>query len=170
MRWRRVVALVLVVASTTGYVAATQSQSVLVVADADTGTQLRTIPVDDGTTVTLTYTHSVEKTPVQDQYTVDGATLDNTRMRFKSYGWGLPATANVTLQDGWFVYDPDRRYDAITIQTGTVAGHELVVDETTYDLVELADGDAVTITVERRPHLSILTRPTHDQHGLDVNQ
>lgn len=161
MRGRWVAVFVLVVAaSTTGYVAATQPQTVLVLADADTGTHLRTIPVDDDTTITLRYTHSVEKTPVEDQYTVNGTTLDNTRMRFKSYGWGLPANANVTLQDGWFVYDPDRRYDAITVQTGTVADHELVVGDTTFDLVAIADGGAITITIERRHPLSLATNLT----------
>lgn len=166
MRWRRPAVLVLVVlASTTGYVAATDTRTVLVVTDPDTDTTLLTIPVDDGTTVTLAYTHSVEKTPVEDQYTVDDTTLDNTRMRFKSYGWGLPANANVTLDDGWFVYDPDRRYDHITIQTGAIAGHELHVDDNTYDLVALADGDAITITLEDRTPLPIaptVTTPTTD--------
>lgn len=153
MRWRpAAVLLVVLAASAAGVVG---DRPVLVVADADTGTDLLAVPVHDGSEVTLTYTHSVEKTPVEDTYTVDGTSLDNTRMRFKSYGWGLPAGANVTLADGWFVYDPGREYDAVTVQPAAVAGHELVVDGERFDLVALAEGDAVTLAVERRTDLAV---------------
>lgn len=164
MTWRRhALAALLVVAATTGYVTTTTTtQRTLVIADADTGTTLRTIPVDDSTPITLTYTHSVEKTPVEDHYVVDDTTLDNTQMRFKSYGWGLPANANVTLDDGWFEYDPSHEYDALTIKPGRVANHELTVDDTTIDLVALNDADAVTLTIERHVALPLLSSQHDD--------
>lgn len=148
MRWRPAVVLLVVAAASTTGVAG--DHPTLVVTDADTGADLLAVPVHDGSEVTLTYTHSVEKTPVEDTYTVDGTTLDNSRMRFRSYGWGLPAGANVTHEDGWFVYDPDREYDAVTVRPAAVAGHELVVAGQTYDLVALAEGGAVTLAVEHR--------------------
>lgn len=143
------VACLLVVAAGGGY-AASQPAQVLVVADADTGATLLAVPVADGDRVTLRYTHSVERTPVEDVYRVDGTVLDNDLMRFQSYGWGLPAGANVTLDDGWFVFDPDRQYGEVYVKPGRVAGHELTVGGTTYDLVALSNAESVRIAVERR--------------------
>ena len=144
--------------------AAANPQRVLVVADADTGDPLLTVPVHEGSTVTLSYTHSVEKTPVEDVYTVNGTRLDNTLMRFESYGWGLPARENVSLRDGWFVFDPDRSYDEFYVKPGRVAGHTLTVDGETYDLVELSNADSVRLSVERRGGLPVLPPQTPDQH------
>ncbi|WP_255194832.1 DUF1850 domain-containing protein [Halorarius litoreus] len=149
---RLVVVALVVVAGSAGFVAA-QPDRVLVVEDADTGDRLLTVPVEDGSTVTLTYTHSVEKTPVEDVYTVDGTRLDNSLMRFESYGWGLPAREDVRLEDGWFVFDPDRTYDEFYVKPGRIAGHTLTVDGETYDLVELSNASSVRIAVERRSPL-----------------
>jgi hypothetical protein len=157
MERRRLVAvtLLLVVASSVGFAAAQSGETVLVVADAETGERLVTAPVDDGTTVTLAYTHSVEKTPVEDVYTVNGTRLDNTLMRFESYGWGLPARANVTLQDDWFVFDPGRSYAELYVKPGRVAGHTLTVESETYDLVALSNASTVRIAVT---HSTVLER------------
>ncbi|MDS0282510.1 DUF1850 domain-containing protein [Haloarcula onubensis] len=122
----------------------------LVVADTETGeTYLRT-PVENGTTVTLAYTHSVEKTPVRDVYTVDGNRLVATRMAFESYGWGLPSRANVSREGGQFVYDPPGEYRRLTVAPGDVAGHRLRVGNRSYDLVELTDERSVDVYVDRR--------------------
>lgn len=129
----------------------------LVVRDADSGTTLLTVDVSEGSNITLAYTHSVEQTPVRDEYTVDGTTLDNTGMRFQSYGWGLPSRADVRLEDGWFVFDPDREYEAVHVQPAAVAGHRLYVDGDPYDLVARSD-DPVRIAIERRSVLAGETR------------
>jgi len=159
MAVRRLVAIALAIAVVSaGFVATTSSERVLVVEDAETGERLVTVPVDDGATVTLAYTHSVEKTPVEDVYTVDGTNLDNTLMRFKSYGWGLPSRENVTLRNGWFVFDPERSYSEVYVKPGRIADHTLRVDGTAYDLVELSNASSVRITVIRRTPLSGLFR------------
>ena len=157
MAVRRFVAVALVLAVVSvGLVAGTSSERVLVVEDADTGERVLTVPVHEGSTVTLAYTHSVEKTPVEDVYTVDGTQLDNTLMRFESYGWGLPARENVTLRNGWFVFDPERSYAELYVKPGRIADHTLTVDGTTYDLVELSNARSVRITVTRRTPISKL--------------
>ncbi|WP_435345512.1 DUF1850 domain-containing protein [Haloarchaeobius sp. HRN-SO-5] len=147
---RRLTVLMALVVCTAGFAVGSPAERVLVVADADTGDRLLTVPVDEGTAVTLAYTHSVEKTPVEDRYVVNGTSLDNTQMRFQSYGWGLPAGANVSERDGWFVFDPDRSYESVVVQPGRIAGHELWVDGETYDLVELSSASAIRLSVERR--------------------
>lgn len=160
MARRRLVAVLLVLVASGGGFAAAQPDRVLVVEDADTGDRLLTVPVHDGATVTLAYTHSVEKTPVEDVYTVDGTRLDNSLMRFQSYGWGLPAREDVAREDGWFVFDPDRSYAELYVSPGHIAGHTLSVDDETYDLVELSNASSVRIAVERRSPISAFQLPS----------
>lgn len=126
-------------------------QQVLVVEGED-GTELLVVPVEDNATVVLEYTHSVEKTPVRDIYTVDEGGLRMTRMEFSSFGAGLPSNADVErTTNGSFVYEPSRaRTDELLVATGHVAGHQLVVEDERYDLVAMADAGTVRITVTTR--------------------
>jgi len=139
-------------AAPTGYV--------LVVEDIDTGERYITQPVDNGTTVGLEYTHSVEKNRVYDVYRVNGTTLLNTRMEFESYGWGLPARVDVTNVDGTLVYQPPggiTELDALSVSPGRIANHTLVVGDQRYDLVAATDGSDVRIHIERRSPLAVFT-------------
>jgi len=140
-------------------VAVVPAGRVLVAEDVETGERYVTSPVSDGVVVALNYTHSVEKTPVSDQYTVRGDRLENTRMTFESYGWGLPSGANVTRRDGQFVYDPPGSYEAVTVSPGPTAGHTLRVGARSYDLVARTDARPVRLHVTRP---STLTAVTHD--------
>jgi len=124
----------------------------LLIEDVETGEESLSVPVEENSTVTIAYTHSVEKTPVRDVYAVRDAGLVMTRMEFQSFGAGLPSTVDVERSDGGsFVYHPpDRRTEALLVATSPVAGHELVVDGERYDLVELADGGSVRLRVTTR--------------------
>jgi hypothetical protein len=156
-RWAlALTALLLVGAVAAGVGATVPTGRALVVSDVDTGDPLFSVPVDDGDRVVLAYDHSVEKTPVRDVYAVRGTSLDNVEMRFQSYGWGLPARENVTLEEGWFVFDPDREYEEIVVQPHPAASHRLVAGGVTYDLVERGDGGAVRLAVEHRTVLERL--------------
>lgn len=124
---------------------------VLVVADAETGERLLEVPVAEGSTVALNYTHSVEKTPVLDVYEVNGTELEMVRMEFHSFGAGLPSRADVNVTDeGTFVFDPDGSYDHIYVKPGEIAGHELLVDDRRYDLVALSEARSVNLYVTNR--------------------
>lgn len=123
---------------------------VLVVSDQETGEELLVTPVDDGTTVTLEYMHSVEKTTVRDVYVVDDGNLRMTRMKFSSFGWGLPSRADIdgrTADGEYFVTFEDRTYEHIGVVPGRVAGHTLTVGDEEYDLVERSNATTVQITV-----------------------
>ncbi|MFC7188059.1 DUF1850 domain-containing protein [Halorubrum yunnanense] len=131
----------------------------LVVEDIETGERYVAEPVNDGSTVALEYTHSVEKSRVYDEYRVDGETLVNTRMEFESYGWGLPARVNVTNVNGTFVYEPDEPItvlDELSVSPGRIADHTLIVDDRRYDLVAVTDGNDVTLHIERRSLLEMI--------------
>lgn len=151
---------VLFVAVALATAAQAAASPVLVVTDQETGEDLIVTPVDEGTTVTLAYTHSVEKTTVRDVYVVDDGVLRMTRTEFSSYGWGLPAREDIDgrTEDGaFYVTFDDRTYERVNVVPGTIAGHTLVVDDEEYDLVERSDATAVQITVERdRPLRTLL--------------
>ncbi|SDL89335.1 hypothetical protein SAMN04487949_0087 [Halogranum gelatinilyticum] len=124
-----------------GVAAAVPGGQALVVEDAETGETLLTVPVEEETVVALEYTHSVEKTPVLDVYAVRDDELVMTRMEFESFGWGLPARANVTNENGTFVFDPEGSFSELYVTPGTVADHRLHVGDRTYDLVTVAGGE-----------------------------
>jgi hypothetical protein len=146
-----------VVAVAVGSATAVPGGRVLVVEDVETGETYLTAPVSDGTTVALEYTHSVEKTRVYDGYTVRGDRLEMTRMEFESYGWGLPADANVTRENGTLIYDPPGNFSRVTVSPGETAGHKLHVGAETYDLVAQTDARSVHIYVTERSALAAAT-------------
>jgi hypothetical protein len=150
-----VLALAVLVASL-GSAAAVPGGAVLVVEDAETGETYLDTPVSNGTTVALEYNHSVEKTRVYEAYTVRGDRLEMTHMEFESYGWGLPSRANVTRENGTFIYDPPGSYERLTVAPGDIAGHRLHVGDRTYDLVSLSDGRSVTLSIHHRSALAAL--------------
>lgn len=154
-RARRITLLaVLVVAASAGLAAAVPVERVLVVTDAGSGESLLVRPVAQNATVVLAYNHSVEKTPVRDVYEVRGTNLQHVRMKFQSYGWGLPSGADVHRSDGWFVFDPGRTYTELFVKPGRVAGHQLHVGDRTYDLVERSSARTIRIRVVGRSVLS----------------
>ena len=154
--------VLLALAAVTSAAAFTPADRVLVVADTETGDHLLDVPVENGSVVALEYTHSVEKTRVLDTYAVRGDRLVMTRMEFESYGWGLPARAAVETDNGTFAFDPTYAAHELVVKPGRVAGHELHVENRTYDLVARSDARAVRLTIERR---SVLAR-TIDALGI----
>lgn len=129
------------------------SQPVLVVETLD-GTELETIPVEPGTEVSIEYMHSVEKTEVRDVYEVREDGLEMTYMEFSSFGAGLPARADVEWTDNnTFIYRVrDTEPDSLIVSPGEVAGHELVVNGTRYDMVNLSDGESVRLRITEQTH------------------
>ena len=141
--------LAVAVAVAAGALAGGTAGDPALVVESEDGTELLTVPVEENSTVVLSYTHSVEKTPVRDVYAVRDGGLTMTYTEFSSYGAGLPSTAPVERSgNGSYVYrPPDRHYEEVWVATGHVAGHELVVDGERYDLVGLADGGTVRLRV-----------------------
>lgn len=146
-----IVAVLLLLGATAAATTTATADRTLTVTDADTGEQLLEVPVDDGTEVTLTYTHSVEKTTVDDVYVVDGTRLRMDRMVFHSHGAGLPTDAPIEKTDEGFVLEFDETYEEIGVVPGEIAGHELVVGDERYDLVALSDGAVVLSVSDRTP-------------------
>ncbi|MFO7927301.1 MAG: DUF1850 domain-containing protein [Halobacteriota archaeon] len=129
----------------------------LVVSDGN-GTDLAMFPVHDGSEVTIEYTHSVEKTLVSDVYRVSDGALVDDRMLFSSFGAGLPSEADVEREDDRYVYyPPEQRYERLSVSTGPVADHDLIVDGERHDLHALADDGTVQFRIESSPRFAHVT-------------
>lgn len=126
------------------------ANATLVVADADSDDRLLEVPVDEDEEIVLTYTHSVEKTDVEDVYVAEDGELRMDRTVFSSYGAGLPSEAPVDRTEDGFVVSVDHTFEEIHVTTGWVAGHELLVGEEAYDLVDRSNGSTVVLSVEER--------------------
>ena len=146
-------ATLLFLAVVAGGASAVPAGRVLVVEDADTGETVLAVPVEDGTPVALEYMHSVEKTRVLDAYVVRGDRLVMTRMEFESYGWGLPAQADVRSENGTFVFEPEGSYRELYVTPGDVARHQLHIDDRSYALYDLVGEESVRLHVEQRSAL-----------------
>ncbi len=143
---RRLAASGLALLGATAVAGVASADSTLVVAD-DEGDRLLEVPVEQGAEITISYTHSAQKTPVEDVYVVDGSQLRADRSVFHSFGAGLPT--DVERTDEGYLVEGTGSYDELHLAPGEVAGHELVVGEDRYDLVELADGQAVLFVTDR---------------------
>jgi hypothetical protein len=71
-------------------------------------------------TFTVTYVHSVTRTPVVERYRADGDTIVETEIRFAQHGPGLPTEADAdgtfTRRDGEFVVSMQRRFAVILMR------------------------------------------------------
>jgi hypothetical protein len=87
------------------------------------GTWLR-LPVPLGQRLVATYIHSVQKTPVEDEYVVSDGWIWQWQERVKSHNAGLPVDSprNGSFRTGpdWFVYRGGRmRWKTLLLRVGT---------------------------------------------------
>lgn len=69
---------------------------------------------------TISYLHSVTRTPVEERYRIDGATLVETEIRFRQHGPGLPTEADAggtwRREGDTYVVTMERRFDTIAMR------------------------------------------------------
>lgn len=115
------------------------------VAEARTDRVLWRRAVMAGERVELRYTHSVERTPVIEEFRAERDGLHLVAMRFSSQGAGLP-TQGYTREGDHFVLRTDRKIGTLPLRVSRIAGHRLRVGIDDVDLVGLAgDGAAVAV-------------------------
>jgi hypothetical protein len=94
-------------------------------------------PLDDPT-FTLTYVHSVTRTPVVERYRIDDATIVQTEIGFEQHGPGLPTQADhggrFERRDGRFVVTMERRFDVIVMRVHADQSPRLAAGGRTIDL------------------------------------
>lgn len=118
--------------------------------------KIMTIPVSKGDTFSLKYTHSVQKTPVAENFVIvaaDELILDSTV--YQTYGVGLPflpGEGRFERQGNNFVLTGlGRRFDKVAVHAGPEAGLVLETDNQIVPLYTLHDGGAF-VTIRVKPY------------------
>ena len=87
---------------------------------------------------TVTYVHSVTRTPVVERYRVDGRTIVQTEIRFAQHGPGLPTEADAggafERRDGQFVVTMARRFEVVVMRVHADQSPRLAAGDTRADL------------------------------------
>lgn len=130
----RVIALLAGLAAANGVAGAC-----LVLAPQPDGTALAQVPVPDGgPAFTLTYVHSVTRTPVVEHYRLDAGTIVQSAIEFEQHGPGLPTQADpgqhFERRAGGFVVTMQRRFDVIVMRVHADQQPRLDVAQRHYDL------------------------------------
>ena len=80
----------------------------------------------------ISYVHSVTRTPVDERYRLDGATIVQVSIRFEQHGPGLPTEADAggrwRREGGAYVVTMDRRLDTIAMRVSAEQKPRLTVD------------------------------------------
>ena len=103
---------------------------------------------------TISYVHSVTRTPVTERYVADGREIVETEMRFEQHGPGLPTEADpggeVTSSNGRFVVTMERHFPAIVMQVHRDQSPRLVAESRSLDLAQWGNR-ALTLGVVSSP-------------------
>ncbi|TYP50899.1 DUF1850 domain-containing protein [Thermosediminibacter litoriperuensis] len=105
------------------------------------------IPVKTGE-FTLTFLHSIEKTPVYERYSISGDnTLTIKEVRFYSLGTGLPFSPEGSFknENGEFVVKQSKTLDKISLWVSPLPGHAVIVDGRRIDFTEIAEKEDLLI-------------------------
>jgi len=110
----------------------------------------------DGEEWMISYTHSVNRRPVQDYLRIEGRGLRIVRSVFDAFGAGIPETSTPenplrTMADGRLEYTVNRPVADVSIFVGRVAGHVLHLKGREIPFTSLAEpGIALRFFVEKR--------------------
>lgn len=110
------------------------------------------------------YIHSIHKTPVDEEFIVSGKKLELVRLRYDTYGVGMPSDGGESfrIEDNRFVIDISRLFSRLDIRVSNIAGHGLLIDGSfrpftdwvpAESLITLKAGKGITIFSRRKAHL-----------------
>ncbi|HHW03191.1 MAG TPA: DUF1850 domain-containing protein [Thermoanaerobacterales bacterium] len=126
------------------------------------------LPVPDRK-FTLSFTHSVQKTPVYEMYFIDG---DNNLVlketRYYSLGVGLPFTdenGHFSNENGEFrITGLNRKFSSISIMVSPIPVHEIIIDGKKYPLLSFTKPEeSINIKAVEKWHLKRLKKTTNVQ-------
>lgn len=138
------------------------TEPLLLLFDGD-GRKVAALPLEGGGFVHR-YIHSIHKTPVDEEFIVSGRKLELIRLRYDSYGVGMPSDAGEAfrIEDNRFVIDLHRTFDRLDIRVSNVSGHGVLADGVFHDFTEwvpaeyvitLKAGTRITFFSRRKAHL-----------------
>ena len=107
------------------------------------------LPADDPS-FTITYVHSVTRTPVLERYAISGSEIVETEIRFEQHGPGLPTEADAggtfTRSDGRFIVTMDRRFPNVVMRVHADQSPRLTAGNRNIDLAQWGNR-ALTLSV-----------------------
>lgn len=115
----------------------------LLLRNADTGKIISAYPVNEGTQFSITFIHSVNKSPVTDVYEIRNGKIFVVRTIYYSFGAGVQTEIeeNQTLEYGddgsMIVSGFNRQIDNLSYIVGTVSDHILEINGKSVKLREL---------------------------------
>jgi len=101
--------------------------------------------VNIGDRFSIIYTHSVNKSPVEDQFIIDDEyNIMLSKSIFKSFGAGIPSTSDSGMKFEFFkdrieVSYNNRKIDKLILSIGTIADHRFIMNGKDIRLSELSD-------------------------------
>lgn len=116
----------------------------LTVRDGETGAVLLALPLADGESFGLRYTHSVNRSDVTDTIVRQGDALVCTQTSFTAYGVGIPVladgigTAFEQMEDGFLLTGIDKVQSSIPLLTQEYPNQRILLRGREISLVELA--------------------------------
>ena len=103
----------------------------LVLTDSGSGKVYAAYPVSDGDTFSVTFIHSVNKTPVSDVYEVRGGSIILSGTVYYSFGAGVPdelaegEKLSIREDGAMVITGMDKNLDGVVYAVGTVSDHVL---------------------------------------------
>ena len=143
-------AAVVVMIASSVFIYSILSTPCLILRNGDTGKVLMAYPVSEGDEFSVTFVHSVNKSPVTDVYQIRGNDIYVVRTIYYSFGAGVQTQieAGQTLEYGadgsMIVSGFERRMDSLSYIVGTVSDHILKIGGVSVSLRELC-GRNVTV-------------------------
>lgn len=133
--------------------------SALTLADDKAGRAVFVLPAANGYRFTTGYTHSVELTPVEDEYAVAGGALWNWQERVKSSNAGMPSIApehgRYINTDEWLIFQGGRRpAERFYLRVGNEKFGRNWIELPPYgraELYQIIPGVRLAVSAERKP-------------------
>jgi hypothetical protein len=124
--------------------------SALIIKDS-TGAIIVRLPLQDGQFVHH-YIHSIHKTPVDEYFEVHGFSLNLTKVKYDTYGVGMPSDAGegFSIENGRFVVVLHRSFSSIPIRVSIVPDHGVIIGGTLFPFTRwVPQESAITLSAGR---------------------
>lgn len=131
--------------------------------DFQTGNYLKSWRVRNRDTFGIEYIHSVEKSPVLENYIIDGKDIILLDTYFQSFGAGLPATTPYSFEKterGFRVYDINEEMEDLVYRVGSAErNHRLIFKNKEYKLLDFSEHKmGVKLSVKNMIRLSYIVK------------
>lgn len=135
----------------------------LQIIDSQTNKYLKSWRIKNGDNFTIEYIHSVEKSPVLENYIVDGKDIILLDTYFQSFGAGLPATTPYSFEkteEGFRVYDINEKIDNLIYRVGAAErNHKLILKNREYKFLDFSEHKmGVKLEVQNMTRLSYIVK------------